>query len=147
MFGVILLLHLLGATIWTGGHLVLALCILPGVLKARSVTRLVAFEQVYERLGMTALAVQIVTGLWLAHRLIPDITLWLDGSNPLARGILVKLTLLLLTAIVALDARLRVIPRLDEQRLNDMAWHIIAVTILSVLFVAAGVAFRTGWWF
>lgn len=147
MFGVILLLHLLGATIWTGGHLVLAICILPGVLKERSVSRLVAFEQAYERLGMSALAVQIVTGLWLAHRLIPDVSLWFDWDSPFARGILIKLILLVSTAVIALDARLRVIPRLDEHRLTDMAWHIVAITGLAVLFVVAGVAFRSGWWF
>lgn len=146
MFGLILLLHLVGATVWTGGHLVLAVCILPTVLRERSPGRLLAFEQAYERLGMAALAVQAVTGLWLAYRLLPDVGLWTDTDSPLARGILAKLLLLALTVMVALDARLRVIPRLDESRLVDMAWHIVAITTLSLLFVAAGVAFRTGWW-
>lgn len=146
MFGLTLLLHIVGATVWTGGHLVLAVCILPTVLRERSPGRLLAFEQAYERLGMAALVVQVVTGLWLAYRLLPDVGLWVDTDNPLARGILAKLLLLALTVMVALDARLRVIPRLDERRLVDMAWHIAAITILSLSFVAAGVAFRMGWW-
>ena len=146
MFGTLLLLHLVGATIWTGGHLVLAICVLPGILRARSPRRLLDFEQAYEKIGMTALAVQVVTGLWLAYRLLPDPGLWLDSTNPLARGIQAKLVLLGLTVLVALDARLRVLPRLDERRLVDMAWHIAAITLLSVFFVAAGVAFRAGWW-
>lgn len=146
MYGTLLLFHLIGATVWTGGHLVLATCLLPGILRDRAPRRLLDFEQAYERLGMTALAVQVVTGLWLAYRLLPAPGLWLDTGNPLARGILAKLTLLGLTVLVALDARLRVLPRLDETRLVDMAWHIAAITLLSVLFVAAGVAFRTGWW-
>jgi hypothetical protein len=45
----------------------------------------------------------------------------------------------------AIDARLRVIPVLSEKNLSVMAWHIIPVTIFSVLFVVAGVSFRTGW--
>ncbi|MFA5630172.1 MAG: hypothetical protein WC997_01565 [Porticoccaceae bacterium] len=32
MYGLILLLPILGATIWTGGHIVLAVTVLPGVL-------------------------------------------------------------------------------------------------------------------
>ncbi len=36
MYATILLLHILGATIWTGGHLVLAVTILPRVLRERS---------------------------------------------------------------------------------------------------------------
>ncbi|TDO16827.1 MULTISPECIES: hypothetical protein [Halomonas] len=37
MIAMLLLLHLLGATVWTGGHLVLAATILPRVLKGRDV--------------------------------------------------------------------------------------------------------------
>lgn len=43
----ILLLHLLGASVWVGGHLVLALGVLPGVLRQRDVAMLLAFESRY----------------------------------------------------------------------------------------------------
>ena len=36
MYGWLLLLHILGATIWTGGHLILSTVILPQVLRQRS---------------------------------------------------------------------------------------------------------------
>ncbi len=55
MYAWILLLHLLGAAIWTGGHLVLALGILPQALKTRDPKLLLAFERVYERIGLPAL--------------------------------------------------------------------------------------------
>jgi len=45
----------------------------------------------------------------------------------------------------AADARLRLIPNLSRENLTAIAWHIVPVTIVSILFVAAGVAFRTGW--
>ena len=89
--------------------------------------------------------VQIITGLMLAYRMLPDISLWFDMSIPIAHGIMVKLILLGLTFIFALDARLRVIPKLSESNLNDMALHIIPVTLFSILFVIAGVSFRAGW--
>lgn len=145
MHGLLLLLHLLGATIWTGGHLILCLAILPKVLKERSVQRLLDFEGAFEKVGMPALVLQVITGLMLAYRLVPDLAQWFNMANPLAHGIAAKLLLLGLTLAFALHARLRVIPRLSEKSLTTMAWHIIPVTILSVLFVVVGVSFRTGW--
>jgi len=145
MYGLLLLLHLLAATIWTGGHIVLSLAILPRALRERSAHQLLQFESAYEKIGMPALFVQIVTGLMLAHRMLPDFNQWLNFSNPLSRPLMLKFTLLALTAVIALHARFRVIPYLCDKNLTLMAWHIVPVTILSVLFVFAGVSFRTGW--
>lgn len=145
MYTVLLLLHILAATIWTGGHVVLSVVVLPDVLRERSVAKLMAFESVFEKIGMPALIIQVVTGLLLAHRLLPDVGLWLDLSNPVSHAIAAKLCLLGLTFGLALNARFRVIPHLTAERLTVMAWHIVSVTLLSVLFVAVGVSFRTGW--
>lgn len=147
MYGTILLLHILAATIWTGGHIVLSVVILPRVLRERSPEQLLQFEAVYEKIGMPALIIQVVTGLWMAHTMLPDVSAWFDMSNPVAHVILLKLSLLALTLMFALDARLRVIPALSQHNLVDMAWHIIPVTIFSILFVVVGVSFRTGWFY
>lgn len=147
MYGLLLLLHILGATIWTGGHIVLSVVILPRVLRNRSPRALHEFESVYEKIGMPALIIQVVTGLMLAHRLLPDFHQWFDFSNPLARIIMLKLALLFLTAAFAVDARFRVIPHLDVDSLPSMAWHIVPVTLFSILFVVAGVSFRAGWFY
>lgn len=106
---------------------------------------LLAFESRYERIGIPALLIQVATGIWLAYRLVPDVGGWFDLDNPAARPILAKLVLLAITFMFAIDARLRLIPRLSADNLTAMAWHIIPVTVVSVLFVAVGVAFRTGW--
>ncbi len=145
MYGILLLLHLLGAMIWTGGHIILSVVILPKVLRDKSPEQLLAFESVFEKIGMPALIVQIVTGLLLAHRMLPDVSLWFDFTNPISHVIATKLTLLALTFGFALDARFRVIPALCKESLPVMAWHIIPVTVFSILFVVAGVSFRTGW--
>jgi putative copper export protein len=144
MYSYILLLHVLAATIWTGGHLVLATTILPRVLKEKSTSDLLRFESGYERIGIPALIIQVATGLWLAHNLMPEIGLWFSVGNPISRLILVKLILLLLTVLFAIDARLRIIPNLTDRNLMSLAYHIIPVTIISVLFVIVGVSFRTG---
>ena len=92
-----------------------------------------------------ALAMQIVTGLTLAWRLLPDVPAWFAADSAVSRLILLKLGLLAMTALVAAHARLRVIPRLQAATLPLMAAHVAAVTVLSVLFVAAGISLRTGW--
>jgi putative copper export protein len=138
---VILFVHVLGATIWTGGHLVLALTVLPRALRERNVALLRAFESGYERLGIPALLLQVVTGLWLSHRLVPDPRRWLTFRDPVSAEIGIKLLLLALTIALAADARLRIIPRLDERGLRPLAWHIVPVTVIAVLL---GVGFRVG---
>lgn len=147
MYGLALFLHILAATIWTGGHIVLSVVVLPRVLKERSPGRLLEFESVYERIGLPALVIQIVTGLFLAYRMLPDFGQWFDFTNPVAHAIALKLLLLAATFGFAIDAKLRVIPKLSDRTLVTMAWHIVPVTILSILFVVAGVSFRTGWFF
>ena len=147
MYGAVLLLHILGATVWTGGHLVLALTVLPRVLRERSPAKLLEFESAYERIGIPALAVQVLTGLWLAHRLVPEMSRWLAFADPVASLVGVKLLLLATTVGFALDARLRLIPNLSDRNLGALAWHIVPVTLVSVLFVVVGVSFRTGWFY
>ena len=102
------------------------------------------FEQGYERIGMPALVLQIVTGLWMAYQMVPSVAQWLSPDTPVARAIALKLVLLLCTALIAAHARLRVIPRLSADTLPLMAWHVGAVTLLSVGFVAVGVSLRFG---
>lgn len=145
MHGALLLLHVLSATIWTGGHLVLALAVLPRVLKEQSPAELLRFESGYERIGLPALLIQAATGFELARRLVPDITRWISFGDPVSRLIGIKLLLLATTLALAAHARLRLIPKLSAGNLTALAIHIVAITIVSVLFVVVGVSFRTGW--
>ena len=144
MFNYLLILHLLGAAIWTGGHLILALVVLPKVLSSRNSDALLQFEGQFEKIGMPALVIQIITGLWMAHRILPNVGMWFAFDNDISVLIGIKLILLLLTAVVAMHARFRVIPRLSANNLNGFAANIILVTLLSVAFVVVGTLFRTG---
>ena len=51
MYGLILFLHILGATVWTGGHIVLSVVVLPGVLRERSPDTLLRFEAAFDSRG------------------------------------------------------------------------------------------------
>lgn len=138
-----LILHVLAATVWTGGHLVLALGILPGALRERSTAAIDAFENRFERVGIPALLIQIASGLYLAFTLAPAAS-WLQMDNPVTRAITIKLGLLAATIALAADARLRIIPNLTPERLGELAWHIVAVTVIAVVFVVVGVGYRVG---
>lgn len=140
---IMLSLHILGATVWAGGHLVLAVTILPDALRQHRAATVSEFEQRFERIGLPALAVQIITGLWLAEHLLGSPVNWFDG-NPVARTVQVKLGLLLITVGLAIHARFRVIPRLSDATLPTLAWHIRIVTLAAVLFVLAGASIRFG---
>lgn len=133
----LLFLHLLGAAIWVGGHLVLALGILPGALRRRDPQAIRAFEQVYERIGIPALLLQVVSGLWLPF------DHWF-GATSVARALRLKLLLLAATAALGVHARLRLIPNLDAESLPKLGWHIAAITLVGLGFVAVGQSFRFG---
>ncbi len=144
MYSIALLLHVLGATVWTGGHLVLSFCILPVALRERSPTYIRTFEQRFEKIGIPALAIQIATGLYMAFQLQPDAGHWFGFGNLVSQTLTLKFSFLAATALLAVDARLRIIPHLTEHNLKSLAWHVIPVTVISVLFVLVGVSFRTG---
>ncbi len=142
MYTIVLLLHLLGAAVWTGGHVVLAVSVLPRALRAGDPGPVLQFERWFEPVGLPALVVQVSSGLWLAARLMPEPSAWFTPASLPSRLVFAKLILLAMTVVLAAHARLRLIPGLDAGRLRPLAWHIIAVTVIAVLFVAAGVGFR-----
>ena len=145
MYELAVLVHVFGAAVWTGGHLVLGLSILPMALRNRDLSFLRRFEAAYERVGIPALVAQVLSGLYLAAHYLPDTAALSDRANPAANLALIKLALLLATAALAADARLRIIPRLGNHNLTALAWHVYPVTLIAVLFVLTGVGFRLGW--
>ena len=144
MYATALIVHVLAATVWTGGHLVLALGILPGALRERSPAAIEAFEGHFEKIGIPALLLQVASGLYLATRLAPAPGSWLAFETPVTRAIALKLAFLLATVLLAAHARLRIIPRLSAETLPALAWHIVAVTGLAMAFVVVGVGYRVG---
>lgn len=138
----LLFLHLLGASVWVGGHLVLLFGVLPGALRQRDPQPVRHFEQLYERIGIPALLVQIVSGFWLASLWLPHAQ-WFE-SSAMARLVQAKLVLLVATALLGAHARLALIPRLDAQRLPQLGVHIVLITLTAVAFVWVGSGFRFG---
>jgi len=144
MLTTILIFHVLAATIWTGGHIILSTLILPKALKHQDPEILLEFEQGFEMIGIPALLFQVASGLWISWQVLPDLSQWFAFDDFTSIMIGTKLSLLAATAGLALDARFRVVPNLRSETLVDMAWHIIAVTIFSIGFAVVGVTLNAG---
>lgn len=140
----IILLHVLAATVWVGGHLVLAITILPLALKKKSTEILMNFEQRYELIGIPSLLIVVGTGLYLAYTMLPDLSMWFSFDSHVVKHITIKLILLFSTIAFALHARFRLIPNLTAKTLPLLATHIVAVTVIAVLFVVTGLSIRLG---
>lgn len=148
MMKLMLFLHLIGACIWVGGHLYLAIRVMPPILKDNDVPSFIKFEQSYEPLGMSALIVQVITGIYMANAYIPNLTMLFNGqSGVLGHLILGKALWLLLTIITAIHARFFIVAKLingtyNANTLKLMYGHIILICLWSIGFVATGVGFR-----
>jgi putative copper export protein len=144
VFALLVIVHALAATVWTGGHLVLDLGVLPKALRERDAGAIRAFEETFEPLGLGALAIQVASGLGLVWVDLPGFRGLLDPANPIGMLAGVKLLLLAATAALALHARLRLIPHLSNDTLSPLAWHIRGITALAIGFVVVGAGIRLG---
>lgn len=142
MHSFFLVLHVLAATVWTGGHLILAIVVLPKILKTKNIQALTEFEENFEKIGIPALIIQAITGIYLAYSLLPNVSDWFSFSNHISTHVGIKLILLIITILLALDARFRLIPNLSEKNLTSLAVHIFMVTLVAILFVITGLSFR-----
>ncbi len=140
----LLILHLLGAAIWIGGHLVLAIGILPEVLIKKDPEILLNFERKYEKIGIPALLVMVITGILMANQFGVGFSHWFHFENPVETVISLKLGLLFSTVLFALSANIFVLPKLSPKKLPLMAFHIIGVTILGISMLVLGSFVRYG---
>ncbi|MBT8209942.1 MAG: CopD family protein [Eudoraea sp.] len=136
----IIFIHILAATVWTGGHLILSIGFLPKALKNKDFGIIEWFESRFEPIGLPALLILILTGIYITTVYAPDF-FQLSWQDHYTRHILLKFGLMLLTLLLAVHARFFLIPK---KALIPLAIHIIAVTLFSVLFVLLGFSARSG---
>jgi putative copper export protein len=142
----LLIIHLLSATIWVGGHLLLVFGHLPQALKEKNQNIILDYERKYEPVGMTALVLLVVTGILMAYKYGVSIEYWFHFATPIEKVVSTKLLLLLLTVLFALSAQFRVLPKLktNHDKLPEMTFHILSVTIIGVLMLVFGSFVRFG---
>jgi hypothetical protein len=137
----LILFHVLGAAVWAGGHLILSIGFLPKALKYKDLSIIDNFEKHYERVGIPALLIQIITGVWMALIYVP-FNEWGSLATKHHLYLWVKFGLLLATIGFAIHARLFIIPKLTVEKLPSFAFHIVMATMLAVMFVITGLSIR-----
>lgn len=144
---ILLVLHLIAATIWVGGHLVLAIGYLPKALKHKDFSYIGNFEKTYEPIGMPSLAVLVITGILMAYDYNAGFSSWFSFASPIERVVSLKLAFFLTSICFAISAQTRVLPKLRKGQINklpEMAVHIICVTLIGVMMVILGSLVRIG---
>ncbi|RZJ35657.1 MAG: copper resistance protein CopD [Flavobacterium sp.] len=140
----LLAIHIVAASVWVGGHLLLAVKYLPKALRERNVQIILNFEKGYESLGMPSLLLLVATGIAMAYDYGVPVSHWFSFSDPIEKVVSTKLVLLLSTLALAINAQLFVIPKLSEKNLKLMAVHIVLVTLLGVSMLILGTFVRYG---
>lgn len=143
----LIILHLLGASTWIGGHVVLLGVVLPRALRERSASGILEFERGYGRIGLAALGMQTVTGLWLATRWLGGPDGWrtlFSSPTPIGHLVLTKLGLLAVNVSLAAHVFHRVLPHMAGDNLRPFAIHAWIVTLVSVAMLIVGASFRSG---
>lgn len=142
----LLIIHLICVCIWVGGHLYLALRLLPVILKKKDAAPLFEFGEKFEPLGLIALLLIIITGVWMAIQLNIEPSQWFQFGNPMEKTISIKIILLVSMLLLALSVRTRINPKIktSPQKLPELAIHIILINLISLTMLILGTYLRYG---
>ena len=140
---ILLVIHVLSAMIWTGGLLILSIGVLPGALRHQDQNRVSTFMKSFERIGHSVLFLQILTGIRLASLYLP-MGKWFSGETTSGRLIVLKLILLGFTVVLIFIEKLLIKRTTEERRLGLYAMIYLAMTLIAILLVLAGLSFRFG---
>lgn len=138
----LLILHGIAAAVWLGGLAVLVLGYLPEAWRTRDPRLLVDAIARFDRLGLPALIVAIITGCILAYHWLPEMALWFNRELPHGAAILTKFSLLILALLIYAYQRARVLPTLGPERIPRLGLCLTLQLVLATLLLIAGSAFR-----
>jgi putative copper export protein len=144
MHQLLLIIHLVAATIWIGGHLILCLGILPRAIKTANPNLILQFEKQFEPIGIPALLLLVISGILLSIQYDITISKWFSFTQSIEMEISYKLILLLIIFMLALHARFILIPKLTVENMYKLGWHIVLVTMVSVSMLVLGSSIRFG---
>jgi len=143
-YQLMVIMHILGACVWLGGHVVLVGAVLPTAISSGQIDHLKRFVKGFGRLGLPALILQLLTGIWLANRWIPSWSGIFTEPTPQGHLVLTKLLLIALSVPLAGYTYHRAAPRLSQDRMIPFVAVTAAIAALAALMLIAGVGVRTG---
>ncbi len=141
---IILIIHLLAATIWVGGHLILLLRYVPKAIKTKSLEELSMFRKNFEPVGMPSLFILIVTGIIMAYDYNVTIEKWFLFENAIEKIVSIKLILLFISLTLAFITIKFVLPSIDKLSPYLLYFIIFLVTTIAVTMLVLGSLVRVG---
>lgn len=141
---VTLILHLLAATIWVGGHLLLLLRFVPKAIKSKSLEELSAFRKNYEPVGMPSLFILIITGILMAYDYNITFEKWFLFENSIEKIVSIKLILLFISLTLAFITLKFVLPSINKISPFILYCIIFLVTTIAVTMLVLGSLVRIG---
>ena len=142
----LLIIHLMSATVWVGGHLILVASYLPRAIKEKNQNYILNYEKKYEPIGMLSLILLVLSWILMAYKYGVTIEHWFEFATPIEKVVSTKLLLLFATLLFALSAQFKVLPKLNNniKYLPEMALHILCVTIIGISMLILGSFVRFG---
>ena len=141
---VTLILHLLAATIWVGGHLLLLLRYVPKAIKSKSLEELSAFRKNFEPVGMPSLFIFIITGILMAYDYNITFEKWFLFENSIEKIVSIKLILLFISLTLAFITIKFVLPSINKISPFILYFIIFLVTTIAVTMLVLGSLVRVG---
>lgn len=140
----LLIIHLLAATVWVGGHLILLLIYVPKARKTNSLDGISFFRKNFEILGMPSLILLLLTGVLLAYDYEVSIDKWFQFKGGIERIVSLKLLLFITTITLAISATKFIFPRLKNEPKPILYVFILLVTSIAVTMLVLGSLVRIG---
>ncbi len=141
---ILLIIHLLAASVWVGGHLLLALKYIPQSIKNKSIENIIQYRKNFEVVGIPSLILLLITGVLLAYDYDITIDKWFQFSGKIETVVSLKLLLLFTTMILAITAVKFIFPKLQNKPSALLYSFISLVTILAVTMLVLGSFIRIG---
>jgi uncharacterized membrane protein len=139
-----LIIHLLAATIWVGGHLLLLLRYVPKAIKSKSLEELSAFRKNFEPVGMPSLFILIITGILMAYDYNITFEKWFLFEDSIEKIVSIKLILLFISLTLAFITLKFVLPFINKISPFILYFIIFLVTTIAVTMLVLGSLVRIG---
>jgi hypothetical protein len=144
LYKLLVIIHILGAAILVGTNLILMLSVIPKAKKAGDIGIIRGYLGGVGQMGVHALAVQLITGLWLASPQFKGISAAFQMKEVFATHVVAKVVIMILITALVIVMRRKIAPKLSMETLGGFTTTVGTLTILAIAMVALGVGLRTG---
>lgn len=144
LYKLLVILHILGAATLVGTNLVLLLSVIPKAKKAGDLNIIKGYLTGVGQMGVHALAIQLITGLWLASPMFKGISTAFQMKDVFMTHVGAKVVIMIVLTVLVIVMRRKIAPKLSMETLGGFTATVGLITVLGIFMVALGVGLRTG---